>query len=122
MEEIKVSPSRTCLLPQIAVLLCSPLRAIEELATSNHSKAPLLLLIHCLLFQTQLERNDSFASIPTVDFMKDLIDGELKEIDQMQITDFRRKENEGLMEPEPLLIADKSRFVLFPIKHTDVSL
>ena len=54
--------------------------------------------------------------------MKDLIDGELKEIDQMQITDFRRKENEGLMEPEPLLIADKSRFVLFPIKHTDVSL
>jgi hypothetical protein len=109
-------------LPQIAVLLCSPLCAIEELATSNHSKAPSLLLINAFSSQTQLERNDSFASIPTVDFMKDLIDGELKEIDQMQITDFRRKENEGLMEPEPLLIADKSRFVLFPIKHTDVSL
>jgi hypothetical protein len=37
------------------------------------------------------------------------------------LTDFRRKEKDGLMKAEPLLIPDKSRFVLFPIQHTDVS-
>jgi hypothetical protein len=54
--------------------------------------------------------------------MKDLINGELREIDQQQMTEHRRKEASGEMEPEPMLIAEKSRFVLFPIKHTDVSL
>ncbi len=71
--------------------------------------------------ENKLERNDSFASIPECDFMKDLIAGELREVTlQMSVSEFRRKEKEGYMKPEPLLIPDKSRFVLFPIKHTDV--
>ncbi len=37
------------------------------------------------------------------------------------ISDFKRKEMNGELVPEPLLIEDKSRFVLFPIKHNDVS-
>ncbi len=36
-------------------------------------------------------------------------------------TPFKKLELEGKLLPEPLLTADKSRFVLFPIKHTDVS-
>ena len=37
------------------------------------------------------------------------------------VSDFKQKEKSGLLLPEPLLLEDKSRFVLFPIKHTDVS-
>ena len=33
---------------------------------------------------------------------------------------FRIKEMHGELLPEPLLIKDKRRFVLFPIKHTDI--
>ena len=38
-----------------------------------------------------------------------------------EMTEFRKQELEGLHEPEPLLREDKSRFVLFPIQHNDVS-
>ena len=41
--------------------------------------------------------------------------------DQDEMTEFRKQELEGLLEPEPLLREDKSRFVLFPIQHSDVS-
>ena len=39
----------------------------------------------------------------------------------VNVTEFRLKEASGQLLPEPLLIADSSRFVLFPIKHSDVS-
>ena len=37
------------------------------------------------------------------------------------VSEFKIKEANGELLPEPLLVEDKSRFVLFPIKHTDVS-
>ena len=40
----------------------------------------------------------------------------------MGVTEFKRKENDGELQPEPLLMEEhKTRFVLFPIKHDDVS-
>jgi len=40
----------------------------------------------------------------------------------VQVTEFRQLEKTGQLEVEPLLKEDKSRFVLFPIQHKDVSL
>lgn len=37
-------------------------------------------------------------------------------------TDFKIKELNGELLPEPLLVPDRTRFVLFPIKHNDVRL
>ena len=37
------------------------------------------------------------------------------------VSEFKIKEANGELLPEPLLVEDKSRFVLFPIQHTDVS-
>ncbi|CAN0255566.1 unnamed protein product, partial [Ectocarpus fasciculatus] len=36
------------------------------------------------------------------------------------VSQFRQMELNGSLRPEPLLAEDKTRFVLFPIKHTDV--
>ena len=36
-------------------------------------------------------------------------------------TEFKLKEQRGELLPEPLLTPDQTRFVLFPIKHADVS-
>ena len=69
-----------------------------------------------------IQRSDSLDSIPSVDF---LIEGLESEHDLLlkepTISVFKRKEMDGEMQMEPLLTPDKSRFVLFPIKHTDVS-
>lgn len=40
---------------------------------------------------------------------------------EVQVTEFRQLEKAGKLEVEPLLKEDKSRFVLFPIQHKDVS-
>ena len=40
----------------------------------------------------------------------------------MHCSDFKQREMRGELAPEPLLTEDKTRFVLFPIKHHDVSL
>ena len=37
------------------------------------------------------------------------------------VSENKKKELRGELLPEPLLKEDKSRFVLFPIKHNDVS-
>ena len=66
----------------------------------------------------ELTRNTSFESIPDVDFLLHTIECELANID---ISDFKKKEASGLLLPEPLLTPDNSRFVLFPIQHSDVS-
>ena len=39
----------------------------------------------------------------------------------VEVTEFRQLEKTGQLEVEPLLKEDKSRFVLFPIQHKDVS-
>ena len=65
-----------------------------------------------------LSRTASFESIPDVEFMIHSIE---KDLGEMQISNFKTKEAAGLLLPEPLLTADSSRFVLFPIQHSDVS-
>ena len=60
------------------------------------------------------ETNDTF---PEVDFISE----NYQQNDQDSVTEFRKLEMQGLLEPEPLLKEDKSRFVLFPIQHSDVS-
>lgn len=67
-----------------------------------------------------MQRSDSFESIPEVEFIKDVIAEENKALDN-SISLFKLRENNKELLPEPLLTEDKSRFVLFPIKHTDVS-
>jgi hypothetical protein len=64
------------------------------------------------------DNNSQDQDIPDIGFLdiKDLLPGE-----QPEMTDFRRLEKTGTLLPEPLLMAEKSRFVLFPIKHNDVS-
>jgi hypothetical protein len=57
-------------------------------------------------------------SIPLVSFISDTPTA--SKIGNV-VSDFKLKEKSGLLLPEPLLMEDKSRFVLFPIKHTDVS-
>ncbi len=62
-------------------------------------------------------RNDS---IPDVNFLSDAI-GNISITDVLEVTEFKKRELDGSLKPEPILNGDKSRFVLFPIQHTDVS-
>jgi hypothetical protein len=56
-------------------------------------------------------------TFPPVSFIQD----EVSEDEKNLVTEFRKLELSGQLEVEPLLKADKSRFVLFPIQHDDVS-
>lgn len=58
-----------------------------------------------------------FPDIEFLNLRNNLLPGEKPEI-----SEFKRLENNGNLLPEPLLTEDKSRFVLFPIKHNDVKL
>jgi len=66
-------------------------------------------------------RSESFESIPEVEFLKQIISEQVDDINKSLMTEFKKLEIAGKLLPEPLLIPDKSRFVLFPIKHHDVS-
>lgn len=66
-----------------------------------------------------MQRSDSFDSIPEVEFIKDALSEECRNVEPY-ISEFKKKELNGELLPEPLLVEDKSRFVLFPIKHPDV--
>lgn len=66
-------------------------------------------------------RSESFESIPEVDFIKKMVAEQVDDINKSLMTEFKKLELAGKLLPEPLLIPDKSRFVLFPIKHHDVS-
>ena len=71
-----------------------------------------------------MEKSDSFESIPDIGLFKSMILDEVTQSennDKENMTVFKMKELNGDFKAEPLLIEDKSRFVLFPIKHTDVS-
>lgn len=65
------------------------------------------------------ERTDSIDTIPDVDFIAKSLEEDAANLNP-QVSQFKQKELQKLMEPEPLLLEDKSRFVLFPIKHGDV--
>ena len=65
-----------------------------------------------------INRVSSLDSIPDVDFISC---SSPKPSSEVTVSEFRAKELRGDLDPEPLLQADKARFVLFPIKHTDVS-
>jgi hypothetical protein len=70
---------------------------------------------------TTIDRKDSIES---VDFLVGFEDEKeaagIKE--ESLVSEFKQMELRGELKPEPLLMEDKQRFVLFPIKHTDVSL
>jgi ribonucleoside-diphosphate reductase subunit M2 len=65
-------------------------------------------------------RSTSFDSIPEVEFLHKILEKDLLDANEELVSDFKRKERNGELAPEPLLVEDKSRFVLFPIKHTDI--
>eukprot|EP00598_Pedospumella_elongata_P000405 CAMPEP_0184974140 /NCGR_PEP_ID=MMETSP1098-20130426/5684_1 /TAXON_ID=89044 /ORGANISM="Spumella elongata, Strain CCAP 955/1" /LENGTH=371 /DNA_ID=CAMNT_0027496669 /DNA_START=41 /DNA_END=1156 /DNA_ORIENTATION=+ len=65
-------------------------------------------------------RSESFESIPEVEFLKQIISEQVDDINKSLMTEFKKLEIAGKLLPEPLLIPDKSRFVLFPIKHHDI--
>ena len=59
-----------------------------------------------------------FEDVPLVNFLQEVHpDNEVGKV----ISKFRQMELNGSLRPEPLLAEDKTRFVLFPIKHADVS-
>ena len=72
---------------------------------------------------TKMERKDSFDSMASVASLIDSLEasGMVLTPPVSSVSEFRLREKSGQFQPEPLLVADKSRFVLFPIKHTDVS-
>ena len=72
-----------------------------------------------------MERVTSADSIDLCDFLSEEIMRESIVRDRLApsedlVTDFKKLELRGELKPEPLLTEDKQRFVLFPIKHTDV--
>lgn len=68
----------------------------------------------------ELTRSESLESIPGVDFMVQSVEADLAALGMNDVSEYKRKEAAGELLPEPLLIPDNSRFVLFPIKHSDV--
>lgn len=58
--------------------------------------------------------------IPEIDFLQVADENKCPNAVETGMTEFKRKELNGELVPEPLLMEDKTRFVLFPIKHTDV--
>ena len=74
------------------------------------------------LIDERSTRSLSFDSIPEVEFLQNMLEKDLADANQQLVSDFKRKEKSGELLPEPLLMEDKARFVLFPIKHNDVSM
>lgn len=73
-------------------------------------------------FQTKVVRNESFDSLGGVEFLVDELESSRLGADspKPKVTEMRQRELRGEI-VEPLLVEDKTRFVLFPIKHHDVS-
>lgn len=60
-----------------------------------------------------LERVDSYDSIESASFLNyEFNRSIIADIENEEISEFKRRELDGELSPEPLLIADKSRFVL----------
>jgi hypothetical protein len=67
-----------------------------------------------------ISRCSSVETIPDVNFLVQSVEADLKGA-AVDVTEFKKMELRGDFSPEPLLAEDKTRFVLFPIKHCDVS-
>ena len=70
-----------------------------------------------------ITRSTSCESIDSVDFLDEGLIRESIAVENepdFLTSEFKKRELRGEMQPEPLLLEDKQRFVLFPIKHTDV--
>jgi len=69
------------------------------------------------------DSNGTTDTFPEATFIKSMdLNASLEPSSSVQVTEFRQLEKTGQLEVEPLLKEDKSRFVLFPIQHKDVSL
>ena len=62
-------------------------------------------------------RSESFDTIPSVGFLEITV---VEDLSPVTASLFKIREANGELKPEPLLAEDKSRFVLFPIKHNDI--
>ncbi len=85
-------------------------------------------ITHGIMSALHMEKSDSFESIPDVGLFQSMTlddvtkaSDDSKNNDKENMTVFKMKEMKGEFKAEPLLVEDKSRFVLFPIKYTDVS-
>ena len=67
---------------------------------------------------SEIKRTDS---IDEVDFIAMSVSKSLPVPEEWSMSEFKQKELSGVLSAEPLLQADKTRFVLFPIKQPDVS-
>jgi hypothetical protein len=67
-----------------------------------------------------LQRTESLDTIPSAGF-EITVNSIIDDLNSMNVSEFKKKEMNGELQPEPLLMEDKTRFVLFPIKHNDVS-
>jgi ribonucleotide reductase beta subunit family protein with ferritin-like domain len=66
----------------------------------------------------RLTRGDSLDSLPDAEFLRP--NHLMKLVDQPVISEHKKQELAGFAVPEAMLQEDKSRFVLFPIKHADI--
>ena len=73
--------------------------------------------------ESKVIKSESFESLGSVDFLsKEFESSHLEETSSEPVmSEHKRKEMNGELLPEPLLMEDKTRFVLFPIKQPDVS-
>ncbi len=76
------------------------------------------LVVKMDFVEKKLTRADSIDSLPDAEFL--CPSAMMKLLDQPTQSEFKRMEAEGRLIPEPMLMEDKSRFVLFPIKQPDV--
>lgn len=73
--------------------------------------------------QADFQKSDSLESLPEAGFISEMIHNHQGQIiaPASLVSEYKMKELNGEFLPEPLLLEDKTRFVLFPIKHNDVS-
>jgi len=94
--------------------------------TKKRCSFPSSINFRPLLGIMEVHRVNSIDSIDLVDFLVEdhdrltIAPGAGTEEESL-VSEFKQMELRGELKPEPLLMEDKQRFVLFPIKHTDVS-
>jgi len=104
-------------------MLSSPLLKFENLIAVNAMIATHIItqsLFTLSKMSSRVRSTHSFDSLGSID-PADFLDCPPSPCEELPISEFRLKEMNGELAPEPLLIEDKSRFVLFPIRHNDVS-
>lgn len=69
----------------------------------------------------KVTRSESM-DFPEINFLKVSPEEEMEITHTAVVSEFRKKELAGELQPEPLLVENKHRYVLFPIQYDDVSL